>query len=173
MRSSTPGDQRSLPALGIGITNLVERATAAASELTGAELREGARVLETKAQDYRPPCVAVLGLGAYRTAFGRPLATVGPQPESLSGTSLWLLPNPSGLQARYQMPEMTTFFRALYLATGARLTTLSGAGGAEAGRVRATGTSYQRARASEGKGGRSYGLGEANQRWSRRRHVPK
>jgi TDG/mug DNA glycosylase family protein len=112
-----PLDQRSLPALGIGITNLVERATAAASDLSDAELREGARVLEAKAQDVRPRCVAVLGLGAYRTAFGRPQATVGPQPETLSGTPLWLLPNPSGLQARYQMPEMTTFFRALYLAT--------------------------------------------------------
>jgi TDG/mug DNA glycosylase family protein len=59
----------------------------------------------------------VLGLQAYRSAFERPKATVGRQPEGIAGAQLWLLPNPSGLQARYQMPEMTTFFRALLLAT--------------------------------------------------------
>jgi TDG/mug DNA glycosylase family protein len=112
-----PSEQHILPSLGIGITNLVERATAGARDLHNAELGDGARRLEAKATTLRPRCVAVLGLQAYRSAFERPKATVGRQPEGIAGAQLWLLPNPSGLQARYQMPEMTTFFRALYLAT--------------------------------------------------------
>jgi TDG/mug DNA glycosylase family protein len=117
-----PSEQDALPALGIGITNLVARPTAAASEVDDGELRAGARDLEAKAQALRPRCVAVLGLGAYRTAFGRPEATVGEQPQLLAASTLWLLPNPSGLQARYQLPEMSALFRSLYRATldGAR-----------------------------------------------------
>jgi TDG/mug DNA glycosylase family protein len=65
----------------------------------------------------RPRCVAVLGLQAYRTAFGRPRATIGPQPEPLGDALLWLLPNPSGLQARYQLPEMEEMYRSLFVAT--------------------------------------------------------
>ena len=112
-----PSEQHILPSLGIGITNLVERATAGARDLHDTELGDGARRLEAKVMTLRPRCVAVLGLQAYRSAFERPQATVGRQPERMAGAQLWLLPNPSGLQARYQMPEMTTFFRALYLAT--------------------------------------------------------
>jgi TDG/mug DNA glycosylase family protein len=112
-----PSEQHILPSLGIGITNLVERTTAGARDLHDTELGDGARRLEAKVMTLRPRCVAVLGLQAYRSAFGRPQATVGRQPEQIAGAQLWLLPNPSGLQARYQMPEMTTFFRALYLAT--------------------------------------------------------
>lgn len=112
-----PEDQAILPELGIGITNLVGRVTAAASELGAAELREGATHLESKVKVLRPRCVAVLGLQAYRTAFRRPEATVGPQPDLISGFPLWLLPNPSGLQARYQMPEMSEMFRSLFGAT--------------------------------------------------------
>lgn len=115
----TPAEQHVLPSLSVGITNLVARATAAASELKPAELRAGAAKLEATASELRPRCVAVLGLQAYRTAFGRPTATVGEQPELLARSSLWLLPNPSGLQARYQLPEMTAFFTALYQATAA------------------------------------------------------
>ena len=88
-----------LPALGIGITNLVDRVTVAASELDRAELRAGGLRLEAKAKDLRPHFVAVLGLGAYRTAFGRPAAEIGEQEERLAASRLWLLPNPSGLQA--------------------------------------------------------------------------
>jgi TDG/mug DNA glycosylase family protein len=113
-----PAEQAVLPALGIGITNLVERVTAAASELGRAELRSGAYRLEAKAKDLRPHIVAVLGLGAYRTAFGRPTAEVGEQKERIAAAKLWLLPNPSGLQARYQMPEMTAFYRSLHDASG-------------------------------------------------------
>lgn len=113
----SPAEQHTLPELGIGITNLVGRVTAAASELSVSELREGAMQLEAKVRMLRPRCVAVLGLQAYRTAFLRPGATIGPQPELLGGALLWLLPNPSGLQARYQMPEMNEMFKSLFVAT--------------------------------------------------------
>jgi TDG/mug DNA glycosylase family protein len=113
----SPEEQHILPALGVGITNLVGRVTAAASELSTSELREGAAHLEVKVEKLRPRCVAVLGLQAYRTAFLRPEATIGPQPERLGEALLWLLPNPSGLQARYQVPEMTEMFQSLYNAT--------------------------------------------------------
>jgi TDG/mug DNA glycosylase family protein len=112
-----PAEQGALPAVGIGITNVVERVTAAASELTNEELRAGAHVLEAKVQALRPYCVAVLGLQAYRTAFLRPKATIGEQPEPLVTAKLWLLPNPSGLQARYQLPEMTSLFQSLHRVT--------------------------------------------------------
>ena len=112
-----PAEQHILPDLGIGITNLVGRVTAAASELTVAELRLGATRLETKVGVLRPQCVAVLGLQAYRTAFRRPGATIGLQPEPIAGARLWLLPNPSGLQARYQVPEMKQMFKSLFVAT--------------------------------------------------------
>src|SRR5580698_6103153 len=92
-----PAEQHVLPGRGIGITNLVDRPTAAASELRVTELREGAAQLETKVAVLRPRCVAVLGLQAYRTAFRRPDAAIGRQPELLGGSLLWLLPNPSGL----------------------------------------------------------------------------
>ena len=82
------------------------------------ELRAGGQSLEAKARDLRPRIVAVLGLGAYRTAFGRPAAEVGEQKERLAASRLWLLPNPSGLQARYQMPEMTALYRSLHAAAG-------------------------------------------------------
>jgi TDG/mug DNA glycosylase family protein len=114
-----PAEQRILPGLGLGITNLVARVTAAASELTAAELREGATQLESKVGKLRPRCVAVLGLQAYRTAFLRPGAVIGPQPELLGGALLWLLPNPSGLQAHYQLPEMSEMYRSLFAATEA------------------------------------------------------
>jgi double-stranded uracil-DNA glycosylase len=114
-----PAEQHALPGLGIGITNLVGRATAGASELSATELREGATQLETKVGMLRPRCVAVLGLQAYRTAFLRPKAVIGAQPERLCGAPLWLLPNPSGLQAHYQLPEMSEMFKALFVATEA------------------------------------------------------
>jgi len=114
-----PAEQHILPGLGIGITNLVARTTSAASELSAAELREGAMQLEAKVRMLRPHCIAVLGLQAYRTAFLRPGAVIGAQPELLGGALLWLLPNPSGLQAHYQLPEMTEMFRSLYVATEA------------------------------------------------------
>jgi double-stranded uracil-DNA glycosylase len=112
-----PDEQHTLPGLGIGITNLVGRVTAAASELSVAELHEGAAQLEGKVAVLRPRCVAVLGLQAYRTAFRRAEAVIGRQPELLGGALLWLLPNPSGLQAHYQLPEMGEMFKSLFAAT--------------------------------------------------------
>ncbi|MGH8919786.1 MAG: G/U mismatch-specific DNA glycosylase [Actinomycetes bacterium] len=106
-RLLTPAEQDRLPAYGLGITNLVDRTSARASELIPAELRAGARRLEDKVAGWRPAFVAVLGVQAYRAAFGRRLARIGRQPEPLGGAVAWLLPNPSGLQARYQLPEMT------------------------------------------------------------------
>src|SRR5580698_10119268 len=97
----SPAEQHTLPELGIGITNLVGRVTAAASEVGVAELREGATQLEAKVRMLRPRCVAVLGLQAYRTGFLRPEAVIGRQHELLGDSLLWLLPNPSGLQAHY------------------------------------------------------------------------
>lgn len=112
-----PAEQHTLPGLGIGITNLVARVTTAASELSVVELRDGATQLEDKVESLRPRCVAVLGLQAYRTAFRRPAALIGPQLELLGGVRVWLLPNPSGLQAHYRLSEMTEMFRSLYVAT--------------------------------------------------------
>jgi TDG/mug DNA glycosylase family protein len=114
-----PAEQHILPGLGVGITNLVGRVTAAASELSVAELRAGATQLEAKVRRLRPRCVAFLGLQAYRTAFFRPEAVIGRQPELLGGALLWLLPNPSGLQAHYQLPQMIEMFKSLFVATEA------------------------------------------------------
>jgi TDG/mug DNA glycosylase family protein len=112
-----PAEQHILPGLGVGITNLVGRVTAAASELSVLELRKGATQLAVKVHGLRPRCVAVLGLQAYRTAFRRPAAAIGLQPELLGSSLLWLLPNPSGLQARYQVPEMSDMYKSLFVAT--------------------------------------------------------
>jgi double-stranded uracil-DNA glycosylase len=112
-RLLAPHEEAELLAAGIGITNLVARATATAAELSGEELRAGAEALAAKAARWRPAWVAFVGLGAYRTAFGRPRAAVGPQPETAGPARVWLLPNPSGLQAHYQLPELVAAFGAL------------------------------------------------------------
>ena len=109
-RLLSPYEDVTLPAAGLGITNLVDRATAAASELSAAELRNGARRLEGKVGEYGPAAVAFLGVQAYRTAFGRRRATVGAQPETIRGARLWVLPNPSGAQARYQLSDLVEAF---------------------------------------------------------------
>jgi TDG/mug DNA glycosylase family protein len=108
-----PDEQGQLLVGGIGIVNLVDRATASADELSRAELVAGAARLATRVAELEPGHVAVLGLGAYRTAFGRPRARPGRQPEALGPATLWALPNPSGLQAHYQLPEMTVAFAEL------------------------------------------------------------
>ena len=109
-RVLSPFEERQLLAHGLGITNLVARATAQAAELTGDELRAGARRLAAKVRRHRPAYVAFVGLGAYRTAFDRPRATVGPLPDGVGPSRAWLLPNPSGLQAHYQLPELIEAF---------------------------------------------------------------
>lgn len=112
-RVVAPYEERALLAFGLGITNLVERATASAAELGAEELREGARRLGRKIRRHRPAVVAFLGVGAYRTALDRAAAVVGPQPERIAGARIWLLPNPSGLNAHYQLPALTRAFAAL------------------------------------------------------------
>jgi double-stranded uracil-DNA glycosylase len=97
----------------LGITNLVARATASAAELTAEELRAGRRRLERKVKRYEPAWIAVVGIGAYRAAFGRPEAEPGPQPKRLQGSGLWLLPNPSGLNAHHQLSDLTRAFERL------------------------------------------------------------
>ena len=113
-----PAEQAVLPSLGIGITNLVARTTAAASELSADELRSGAGALERRVRRLRPGAVAVVGMQAYRTAFRRPRAGMGRQEEELAGSAVWVLPNPSGLQARYQLPEMVAAYAELRRACG-------------------------------------------------------
>ena len=106
-------EEREMLRWGYGITNLAARATATAAELSGAELEEGARILADKVGRYRPRCLAVLGITAYRTAFGHPKAVLGPQPERLGGALVWVLPNPSGLNAHYRPPELARLFAEL------------------------------------------------------------
>ncbi|MFN2389776.1 MAG: G/U mismatch-specific DNA glycosylase [Actinomycetota bacterium] len=106
-RLLAPHEQRALLAYGIGVTNLVARTTATAAELSPEELRAGGTALQAKVVRYRPGCVAFLGIGAYRAAFARPHAVVGPQDHVLGGARVWLLPNPSGLNAHYQLPDLT------------------------------------------------------------------
>ena len=112
-RELSPFEQARLLDHGIGITNLVARTTASAAELTPDELTEGGRALARKVKRYRPRVVAVLGIGAYRTAFERPRATMGAQPETIESARVWVLPNPSGLNANYQLPELADWFRRL------------------------------------------------------------
>lgn len=112
-----PSEQRDLLALGYGITNVVERATATADELTPAEIRAGGRVLVTKVTALAPAFLAVLGVGAYRVAFDRPKAAVG-EAERVGETRVWVLPNPSGLNAHYQAEALARVFGELRAAVG-------------------------------------------------------
>jgi TDG/mug DNA glycosylase family protein len=108
-----PAEQHLLPARGLGITNLAARATAQAAELTDEELAEGGAVLEAFVERHAPRVVAVLGVTAYRTAFGRPKARIGPQEAMLGGARLWILPNPSGLNAHYTAETLAGEFALL------------------------------------------------------------
>ena len=109
----SPYDDATLLSSGLGVTNLVERTTAAAAELTHEELRRGAERLERKVRRRRPAIVAILGVEAYRWAFDRPKAVVGRQAERLADAVLWILPNPSGLNAHYQLPALIEEFSKL------------------------------------------------------------
>jgi double-stranded uracil-DNA glycosylase len=115
-----PSEQLRLLDIGLGITNLVPRATAKAVELSRDELRSGARQLSEKAARWRPRFVAVVGMTAYRAAFDRPKAVMGLQAETLGTARLWLLPNPSGLQATYQLPDLVGAFEELKAAADRR-----------------------------------------------------
>lgn len=110
----SPFDERELLRNGLGITNIVARTTARADELDAEELRSGAEVLVEKVRRFRPAFVGVLGVTAYRAAFEKPRATLGPQPDDIGGARAWVLPNPSGLNAHHQLADLAALFRELY-----------------------------------------------------------
>lgn len=108
-----PSENERLLDLGYGLTNLVNRGTAGADELSPIELVAGGRRLAAKVRRFRPRAVAFVGIGAYRTAFGRRWATLGRQAEPLEGAEVWVLPSPSGLNANYQLPDLVKLLRGL------------------------------------------------------------
>jgi double-stranded uracil-DNA glycosylase len=113
-----PAEERELLTLGYGITNVVRRASAAADELTLDELVAGGKKLRARVKRYKPRYLAVLGVGAYRAAFDRPKAVLGLQPESIGETKVWVLPNPSGLNAHYRAADLAKLFQELRAAAG-------------------------------------------------------
>jgi len=114
-RQLRPDEQEKLLGLGLGITNIVDRATARADELTAHAPRERGRALLAKAARLGPRWLAVVGVTAYRTAFGQARAAVGPQDLTAGATRLWVLPNPSGLNALWTTPKLIEAFRNLRL----------------------------------------------------------
>lgn len=109
-RRLRPDEDSELPEHGVGVTNIALRPTRAAEELTRDELREGAAELECTVRRHRPALVAVVGLTAYRTAFERPKATMGLQPDEIGGRPVWVLPNPSGLNAHYKPDDFARLY---------------------------------------------------------------
>ena len=109
-RRLRPHEDAELPAFGIGVTNIAFRPTRAAAELSADELQAGAADLERTVAEHRPRLVAVVGLTAYRTAFARPRAGWGVQPERIGGRPVWVLPNPSGLNAHYKPADFARVY---------------------------------------------------------------
>ncbi|MFD1659983.1 G/U mismatch-specific DNA glycosylase [Streptomyces caeni] len=114
-----PSEQDELLGYGLGITNVVARATARADELTSLEYREGGRILSAKVARLRPTWLAVVGVTAYRTAFDDRTARVGPQERTIGGSRVWVLPNPSGLNAHWTAATMAEEFGRLREAAAA------------------------------------------------------
>ena len=114
-RRLRPEEDRELPAFGLGITNVVSRPTRTAAELDPAELRAGGAALAALVGRWRPRVLAVLGVTAYRVAFDRPRAALGLQPGPVGGVITWVVPNPSGLNAHYQLPDLARIYRQLRL----------------------------------------------------------
>ena len=112
-RLLSPDEERDLLPLRLGITNIVDRASAAADELTQEELQAGAERLRRKLTRYQPRVLAVLGMGAYRTGFGQKDAKLGPQSEPIGQTAVWVMPNPSGLNAHYRLDQLAEMFADL------------------------------------------------------------
>ncbi|MEU6018581.1 G/U mismatch-specific DNA glycosylase [Streptomyces sp. NPDC047515] len=106
-RQLKPVEQTELLRYGLGITNVVARATARADELSIDEFREGGQILAAKVEELQPQWLAVVGVTAYRTAFGRRTARIGSQDHTIAGTRVWVLPNPSGLNAHWTVQTMT------------------------------------------------------------------
>ncbi|MBD2099793.1 G/U mismatch-specific DNA glycosylase [Leptolyngbya sp. FACHB-261] len=115
-RLLTPFEDHDLLQTGYGLTNIATRATARADELDTAELVIGQQQLAAKVQHYQPRFLAVLGISAYRTAFNRPKAVMGQQEEFLHQTAIWVLPNPSGLNAHYQLEDLKRVYGELRVA---------------------------------------------------------
>jgi TDG/mug DNA glycosylase family protein len=112
-RQLRPDEQWELPSLGLGITNLADRPTARADELTADELVAGGQRLRSLVRRHAPQWLAVVGISAYRTAFGDKKAVVGRQDENIGGTGIWVLPNPSGLNAHWSVESMAAEFARL------------------------------------------------------------
>jgi len=112
-RLLSPFAESELLPLGLGVTNVVARATAAASELSKDDFIKGGKRLRAKVRRYHPRVIAVLGVGAYREAFAHPKAVIGEQPEGIGEARVWVLPNPSGLNANYQLPDLVKLFQEL------------------------------------------------------------
>jgi len=115
-----PSEGRDLLVYGIGLAKLVNRATATAAELTPAELERGGARIRRLVRRWRPRTVCFLGVEAYKKAYGIRSLRISPQPESIEGARLWVLPNPSGLNANYQMNDFVRFFRGLRRTLGRR-----------------------------------------------------
>lgn len=120
-RQLLPAEQGELLALGLGITNVVARPTARADELTAEEYREGGRLLGAKVESLAPKWLAVVGVTAYRAAFGDRKAAVGPQEHTIGGSRVWVLPNPSGLNAHWTTATMAEEYARLRAAAGGQL----------------------------------------------------
>ncbi|MGK7890098.1 MAG: G/U mismatch-specific DNA glycosylase [Leptolyngbyaceae cyanobacterium] len=105
-----PSEDQELLSLGLGMTNISDRATARADELAKDELLAGRQELEQKIKHYRPKVLAILGITAYRTAFQQPKAVIGLQSQQLHEAILWVLPNPSGLNAHYQVDDLARLY---------------------------------------------------------------
>ncbi|MBI4305113.1 MAG: G/U mismatch-specific DNA glycosylase [Chloroflexi bacterium] len=120
-RQVSPFEEEELLRHRLGITNLVERSSATADELTVEELENGAERVRSKAAQYQPGFVGFLGIGAYRAAFGRSSAQIGEQPETFGKTGIWVLPNPSGRTAHYLLEDFADAFRKLRIAAGLKL----------------------------------------------------
>lgn len=116
-RQLAPSEEHELLELGCGITGFCKRATATASELSKKEIIEGGKQLVKRVEKYKPRILAVLAMTAYRTAFNRPKAALGQQQETIGDTKIWLLPNPSGLNANYQLPDFVRLFSELRAAS--------------------------------------------------------
>jgi TDG/mug DNA glycosylase family protein len=112
-RRLTPDEDHTLLEHGLGVTNVADRPTRTAAELTQQELRDGAAALAALVAEFRPRVLAVLGITAWRIAFDRPGAVLGLQPERIGGVTTWVAPNPSGLNAHFQLPDLAAFYRQL------------------------------------------------------------
>jgi TDG/mug DNA glycosylase family protein len=112
-RQLTPAEDRELLRYGLGVTNVVDRPTRTAAELDAAELRAGGAALAALVEHWRPRVLAVLGVTAYRVAFDRPRAALGRQDERIGGAATWVVPNPSGLNAHYQLPDLARIYASL------------------------------------------------------------